>query len=54
MKKLLKCKTFWAGVSSIVTGAIMIYFGKLQEGAVTIISGLGLIFMRDALLGKDN
>ena len=53
MRKLIRSRTFWAGVAAIATGVVMIYDGELKEGVAIIFGGLGMIFMRDALPEKE-
>jgi hypothetical protein len=53
MRKLIRSRTFWAGVAAIATGIVMIYDGELKEGVAIIFGGLGMIFMRDALPEKE-
>lgn len=47
--KWLKQRTTWVGITAIGTGGVLIYHGNLNEGVQTIIGGLGLIFMREAI-----
>ena len=48
MLDLLKSKTFWAGLLSVVTGGAMLYAG--QPGGVQMIAGgLVAMFLRDAV-----
>ena len=49
MSGLLKTKTFWGGLASIVTGAGMCFMGQIPEGAVLIGQGVIAIFVRDAI-----
>lgn len=49
MRKLIRTKTFWAGVASICAGVAMILHGQQEQGAQTIILGVLAITGRDAL-----
>ena len=53
MKNLIKTKTFWAGLASLITGAGLIITGDKTNGLIFISQGLGQIFLRNALL-KNN
>jgi hypothetical protein len=55
MKTLFTTKTFWAGLASIVTGAVGLFItGDKANGIMLISQGIGQIFLRSALLKKDN
>lgn len=45
----LKQKTTWTGLAAVGTGAVLAYQGHINEGVQTIIGGLGLIFLREAI-----
>lgn len=49
MKKLFTSKTFWTGAGAVVTGAGLIIVGDKAEGLQMIFTGLGLIFLRNAI-----
>jgi hypothetical protein len=42
VKRLLKTKTFWSGVGLLV-------YGVLNQDLEAVLTGLGLIFVRDAI-----
>lgn len=49
-KELIKSKTFWAGAALVVTGiGTWIADGDAAKGVQTILSGLGLIFLKQAV-----
>ncbi|MFN6982866.1 MAG: hypothetical protein ACK4NU_13150 [Brevundimonas sp.] len=48
---LIKTKTFWAGVSLVVLGCSKV-IQKDWSGIEEILNGLGLIFLREAILKK--
>jgi hypothetical protein len=50
LRKLLRTKTFWAGIGTIGTGVYLIVNGNVVEGIQSISGGLGMIFIRDALV----
>ena len=47
LKKILKTKTFWSGLGLIVYGAI-------NQDIESVITGLSVIFLRDAMLKKED
>lgn len=49
MKKLIFTKTFWAGFGSLISGVGLIVIGNKPEGTQLIFSGLGMIFLRNAI-----
>lgn len=51
--ELVKTKTFWGGLSAIVTGVIMITQGAVDTGITSIFAGLQTIFIRDAIIVSD-
>jgi hypothetical protein len=47
---LLTSKTFWTGIATIGTGIFSLVSGHdLQTGVMSILGGLGMIFIRDAI-----
>lgn len=49
-KELARQKTFWAGLALIVTGiGTLVADGETAKGIETIIAGIGLIFLRQAV-----
>lgn len=46
--RLIKTKTFWAGISGIAVGIGQITTGDVPGGLQSIVVGLGIIFLRDA------
>lgn len=46
---MFKTKTFWAGAGSVVSGIGLIVIGNKAEGIQLIFTGLGMIFLRDAI-----
>jgi hypothetical protein len=51
--RLLKQKSTWAGIAAIGTGAVLLINGDTTTGVQTIIGGLSVIFIREAIAGKD-
>lgn len=49
---MIKSKTFWTGAGSIVTGIGFIITGNKAEGLQFIFSGLGMIFLKSAIMKK--
>lgn len=49
MKELLKSKTFWTGIASILGGIALILTGKEEVGMTLISTGLTGIFLRDGI-----
>ena len=47
IKEMLKTKTFWSGIALVVYGVV----NKDPQGVIT---GLSVIFLRDAMLKKDD
>jgi hypothetical protein len=53
-KELLGSKTFYTGITAIVGGIVAICHGGYQVGALAIINGLGMIFIKDAIVTASN
>jgi hypothetical protein len=49
---MIKSKTFWTGIGSVVTGIGFIVTGSKAEGLQLIFSGFGMIFIRKAIANK--
>ena len=49
MMSLLRTKTFWGGVVSVVSGIGLIVQGETSEGVQLIAGGVLAIFIRDAV-----
>lgn len=49
MKQFLKQKTTWAGIAAIATGIGLYIAGEKTEALQTIIGGIGLVFLRQAV-----
>ena len=49
---LWKTKTFWGGVVAVVTGVGLLVTGDVPNGMQTILGGIAMIFMRDAIATK--
>lgn len=49
IKKLLKSKTFWTGIGTIIAGAVTIANGDKAAGIEMVAAGLAMIFIRDAI-----
>ena len=47
--KLLKTKTFWTGVATVVAGGFLIAGGQKEKGVLTILGGLSVIFLREGI-----
>ncbi|MDX9785462.1 MAG: hypothetical protein RBT11_01705 [Desulfobacterales bacterium] len=52
MKNLLKTKTFWTGVSSLLAAGAGYYTGTMDTGTAiqTALAGLAVIFIRDGMI----
>jgi len=50
MKDLLKTKTFWTGMASVITGIGLILAGEAPQGINAIATGFAAICVRDGLL----
>lgn len=46
---ILKQKSTWAGIAAIATGIGMVVGGNLDTGIQTVIGGISVIFMRQAI-----
>lgn len=46
---MLKSKTFWGGIVSIVTGAGLIATGSTGEGVTAVLVGVQTIFLRHSI-----
>lgn len=51
-KEMIRSKTFWTGIGSVVGGVLTVIEGNQQAGIQLIIGGLGMIFLRDAIAKK--
>lgn len=49
MKTIVKTKSFWTGVSAVVSGVGFIVTGSASEGILLLFQGLGIIFLRSAV-----
>jgi hypothetical protein len=49
---MLKSKTFWAGLVSVVSGIGLVVQGEMADGAQLIVTGLLAIFLKDAINKK--
>lgn len=49
MKKLLKSKTFWTGVITVLFGVSQIANNMQDQGIQTILMGAAIIFGRNAI-----
>lgn len=47
--RIIKTKTFWAGLSLVGYGVVNIASGNYQEGVQNILEGLAFIFLRSAI-----
>jgi hypothetical protein len=47
LKEILKTKTFWSGLALVV-------YGALTQDPQSVITGLSVIFLRDAMLKKED
>lgn len=54
LKKLLKSKTFYAGLATIFTGISLIVSGNKSEGIQLTFTGLIAIFLRDGINKNGN
>jgi hypothetical protein len=53
-KELLGSKTFYTGITAVVGGIVAICHGGYEVGALAVINGLGMIFIRDAIVTVSN
>lgn len=51
-KTMIKTKSFWAGVITIISGAAMLLNGQTETGIQTILTGISTISIRHAILKK--
>ena len=49
MKIDLKQKSFWSGASLVAYGIVQMIIGEEMEGIQNILTGLSIIFLRDAI-----
>ena len=49
IKALLKSKTAWTGIASIIGGVALILTDKQESGLALISTGLSAIFIRDGI-----
>lgn len=49
MRKMIKSKTFWGGLATILTGCGLIAAGEVPAGINAIAAGLLAIFIRDGI-----
>ena len=54
MKIDLKQKSFWSGLSLVVYGIVQIFAKNETEGVQNILTGLSIIFLRDAIRKIEN
>ena len=54
MKINLKSKTFWSGLSMVLYGVVQIISKNESEGIQNILTGLSIIFLRDAINKIEN
>jgi len=48
-KKLIKSKTFWTGVATVVSGVVFVINGQVETGVQTVAAGLAMVFLRNAI-----
>lgn len=49
LKTLLKSKTFWTGMASLIAGVVYIINGDTDQGANMLSIGFTAIFLRNAI-----
>lgn len=49
LKTLLKSKSFWTGVASLIAGVVYIINGDTDQGANMLAIGFTAIFLRNAI-----
>jgi hypothetical protein len=49
LSRLLKTKTFWTGLAGVASGIALCCTGDIPQGLPLIVTGLGLIFIRDSI-----
>ena len=49
MKELMKSKTFWTGIASVIGGVALILTDKTEDGMQLIATGLSVIFIRNGI-----
>jgi len=47
--RILQQKSTWAGIAGIATGVVLILNGNVTEGVQTVIGGVSIIFIREAI-----
>lgn len=52
MKELLKSKTFWTGIASVIGGVALILTGDKDTGLQMVSAGLLAIFLRNGMNKK--
>ena len=50
---LMFSKTFWLGVSTIIGGAVLLIHKDWANGAQAVVGGLGMIFIKDAIINSS-
>ena len=50
VKELVRSKSAWTGLASVVTGIFAIKQGAVEVGILAIIGGMGMIFIKDAIV----
>ena len=53
IQEMIASKTFWLGVGTIAGGVYAIFQGETKTGMEAIIAGLGLIFIKDAIVSSS-
>lgn len=49
IKKLIRTKTFWTGLSAVTLGILLIINGEWRTGVPMVFGGMAMIFVRDAI-----
>ena len=49
LKDLLQTKTFWSGLSLVAYGVYLAITGNIEAGIQNVITGMSVIFLRDAV-----
>lgn len=49
MKELMKSRTFWTGIASVIGGIALIISDNQEAGMALISTGLTGIFLRDSI-----
>lgn len=52
LRDMLRTKTFWSGLSLVLYGGYQILEGDTSQGIQNVLTGLSIIFLRQAVGSK--